>query len=373
MTDSLNIATTNKPLDRIIGWDLLRGCCAYGVAIYHLLAWQKITELHTLGFYGVYLFFVISGASLTVTYYGSFTKVFSLPIFLNFIAVRYMRLAPLFVILVLLSFVWKLKIHGFNADLANKFIANVTFTFGFGTPLTKSIVVGGWSLGIEFVFYLLFPLFIGLIAIGKTGLLITAFGLAVLVQFSWIASTAAIDSVSLSSLTAYHQVPAFVAYFFGGCIIGWLQLHRLWAYPISAFAAMVAIAVFATVLVLLNHPAPEDILFGWRSAILFASCFGLVWWCGQAHFGTRSALWASRLGDVTYGVYLMHPFLFFGLSWLLLPRLASFGKPSSSSVDVWIVMATVLIGCTMLAFFSEKKFERPIRQRSRQWLISKYK
>lgn len=88
------------PLERVLGWDLLRGMCAIAVACYHLLLWQDVAALHTLGSYGVYLFFVLSGASLTYTYGDQLAsrvtaRKFS---FSRFLWVRYLRLAPLYLV-----------------------------------------------------------------------------------------------------------------------------------------------------------------------------------------------------------------------------------------------------------------------------------
>src|SRR4051795_12448261 len=83
---------------RVLGWDVLRGFSAFAVALYHLLYWQGVVSVHTLGSYGVYLFFVLSGASLTYTYAGRLErKELS---YLRFLWVRYIRLAPLFVVLI---------------------------------------------------------------------------------------------------------------------------------------------------------------------------------------------------------------------------------------------------------------------------------
>ena len=57
---------------RVPGWDLLRGICALAVACYHLMFWQDVAAIHTLGSYGVYLFFVLSGASLAYNYIDKF-------------------------------------------------------------------------------------------------------------------------------------------------------------------------------------------------------------------------------------------------------------------------------------------------------------
>ncbi len=67
-------AIDSAPPGRVLGWDLLRGICALGVASYHLMAWQKLADIHSIGFYGVYLFFVLSGASLTLNYLPRFAR-----------------------------------------------------------------------------------------------------------------------------------------------------------------------------------------------------------------------------------------------------------------------------------------------------------
>ena len=99
-----------KTLERVLGWDLLRGLCAIAVTCYHLLYWQKVTELHVFGTYGVYLFFVLSGASLAYTYAGRISAgQFS---FRGFLWVRYLRLAPLYLALMLVVLPWKLLKDG---------------------------------------------------------------------------------------------------------------------------------------------------------------------------------------------------------------------------------------------------------------------
>ena len=139
-----------SPHNRVVGWDLLRGICALSVAIYHLLSWLDIAHLYPLGLYGVYIFFVLSGASLTFTYSSKTeNRCFS---FSNFLFARYLRLAPLYLLLLIFSVPWKLKNEGLDIFLMGKLVSNVFFSFGLYKPVGQSMLVGGWSLGIEFLF-----------------------------------------------------------------------------------------------------------------------------------------------------------------------------------------------------------------------------
>jgi peptidoglycan/LPS O-acetylase OafA/YrhL len=145
-----------KSGERVLGWDLLRGLCAVAVASYHLLSWQDVATLHAWGSYGVYLFFILSGASLAYTYAprlqaGTFR-------FGSFLGVRWMRLAPLYLLLMLLVVPWKAQRVGWGLELLQQVLLNATFLYGFTDPATSALLVGGWSLGIEAIFYLLFPL-----------------------------------------------------------------------------------------------------------------------------------------------------------------------------------------------------------------------
>ena len=90
--------------DRVLGWDLLRGLCALVVALYHLLLWQDVAALHSFGSYGVYLFFLLSGASLAYTYADRFEQ--GRFAFREFLWVRYMRLAPLYLALMAAVLPW---------------------------------------------------------------------------------------------------------------------------------------------------------------------------------------------------------------------------------------------------------------------------
>ena len=352
-----------KAPGRILGWDLLRGCCAYAIISYHLMAWQKVADIHTIGFYGVYLFFVLSGASLVLNYHEQFRTGFSLPVWRRFLFVRYMRLLPLFAVLVAISLLWKIKTGGMTPALMIQALLNLSFTFGLLDPLLSSMVIGGWSLGIEFIFYLMFPLFVRLLGESANDWRRwTAFTALIALQFYWIATTIALDAQSLRSLSAYHQVPAFAAYFFGGCIIGWFYLKKRPGIAIPGWLCLAGILLAGGLMAGLNVDDSAAVLSGWRGATLTALCFALVWWAGLASFSPRFSAWPAFMGDVTYGVYLIHPVLYFGLAFTVAPKLGWPDVTAGPSLTALALGIVIVLTTSAIAYLSEKCFEQPIRR-----------
>ena len=350
-----------KSAERVSGWDLLRGLSAVAVASYHLLLWQDVAAWHSFGSYGVYLFFVLSGASLAYTYlYRMAGKTFA---FSQFIWTRYLRLAPLYLALMALVLPWKLVRDGATEQLVAIYLTNATFTFGFYQPATHAALVGGWSLGIEAVFYLLFPLLLWACQRPRLAWCLMAALLAL--QVVWMIGTVGSAGGYAANAVAYHHAPAFAAYFMGGCMLG--AAYRLGHLPqqIPDRLALPGILAGFAVLLWLNPAQQGDELLGWRGLVSAPLLFALVYLAGQLRLEGRMAATARYLGEATYGIYLVHPIVFFGLVWVLLPRL---GLPGPLQ---WPLMAraglavAVVLLALVAALLSERFFERPLRQRFR--------
>jgi peptidoglycan/LPS O-acetylase OafA/YrhL len=343
--------------DRVLGWDALRGFCALMVAFYHLAHWMGLVELPSLATYGVYLFFVLSGASLAYTYPAE--RLRAPGDVLRFLATRWLRLAPLFLVVCAVFLVMLSARHGGGfPDLGLRLLLNATFAFGLIDPAVTSIPVGGWSLGIEFVFYLLFPALVFAAArpAWRWPLLLVLTGL----QAAWIWRTVGQHGL-LAASVPYHQVPAFGAYFFGGCVIGSLRRQTGPDWPGSAAAT-----VCAGMLLLLLAATPlraGDELLGLRGVTLFLACFGAVYLCGQARVTGRGATFARHFGDVTYGTYLLHPILYFGTAWFAAPQWAA-GAASTR----WLLLAGLIGLACALGWASEHWFEAPLRRWGQRWL-----
>lgn len=345
---------THKP-ERVLGWDMLRGLCALSVASYHLLYWQGLASLHTLGSYGVYLFFILSGASLAYNYGG---KLSGAPAVAAFLATRWLRLAPLYILLCLVFIGFLSVRNGQWVDqLPLRMALNASFAFGLHDPTVWALLIGGWSLGIEFVYYLAFPLVLAVLR-HPVWCALMAVALA-LVQWAWVHGTAGSAQGYAASAVAYHQVPAFCAYFFGGCVIGhWRQGQ---AASLAQPAGVGVWLLMGALLLALNPPQAGDELLGARGAVLFCACFACVDLSGRIRVGERLAPLARWLGDITYGCYLLHPLFFFGFAWFVLPRLGGLDVEQLPLGTKVAVYATVLSLSCLTAAASERWFEAPLR------------
>jgi peptidoglycan/LPS O-acetylase OafA/YrhL len=345
----------NPSRGRVLGWDLLRGLCALTVASYHLLYWLGLAELPALGTYGVYLFFVLSGASLAFNYgRGDLDRPRQI---LGFLAARWLRLAPLYVLLCLIfAGMIRLRSGALPSDAAQRLAWNASFAFGADDPAVTALLIGGWSLGIEAMYYLAFPLAVAVLP--RAWLRYGVFAALTALQWWWIQRTVGALGWS-KAVVAYHQVPAFAAYFFGGCVIGYLRRAQGGDWPIAR--GWFAWLAMAALLGLLMPAVPGDELLAWRGAILFFACFGVVYVSGRVDVRGLARPLARWLGDITYGTYLLHPMLLFGVLWF---GFAAEASDLALPVRVALLFGVLAVACAS-ATASERWFERPLRRLGR--------
>lgn len=171
--------------------DSLRGYAILLVILNHtaqsisgLPAW--LYNISYFGKYGVQLFFVMSAYTLCLSW--SNRKQESNQTFKYFIR-RYFRIAPLYYFgIVFYGILFLLRQNGYihtfllNTDYSFvKVLANVTFTHSLSPATVHSVVPGGWSIGTEMVFYILFPgLFYCLSKLGSKKALIVLVPFAVM-------------------------------------------------------------------------------------------------------------------------------------------------------------------------------------------------
>ena len=353
---------------RVDGIDVLRGLAIFFVLMNHVnmrlflakvpytAGWpeQLVSSLVWKGQYGVQMFFAVSGFLITTTIlrrWGSLSRINVR----DFYALRFARIAPLLLLLlVVLSALHFARLHDFvvperTGGLGRAWLAALTFHVnvleaqrGY-LPANWDIL---WSLSVEEMFYLGFPLLcrllgggklltvvlLGFVVVGPFGRSVLAHGNPVWQEYSYLG---AMDAIAL------------------GCLTAMLVFARQWPRP-----ALRVLAGLGTAVLLF--------IFGFS---IFANSLGLgrsglnmtllaLGTCMIAAAASQSAWRAPQvvrpfllLGQRSYEIYLTHMFVVFALFDFFV-----FGGKSAGSVAFVFVAAifcSAVLGDVVARCYSE--------------------
>ena len=243
-----------------------------------------VKSVFSYGGFGVQLFFVASALTLCMSLERSVGQ----PNWLaKYCVRRYFRIAPMYYFGIVFYFFWSFAKNyvqtGILAPLpqytAFNVFANMVFIHSFVPPAYNSIVPGGWSIGVEMVFYVLFP-FIFLAhrklkspLVLSLVLLAAAYVVALWAQKFTGSSTATDDfmyfnvsnqvHVFLVGILGYYyfsalqRLPKVVVWgLIGLCVVGGMQVGRM-AIPNARFLALTAFACAFVLLAVLMARAPN--------------------------------------------------------------------------------------------------------------------
>ena len=146
----------------------LRGLAAVAVLLYHMVHLTNISPPNYFWFiaryfgYGVHLFFVLSAFSLM---YSTENRVNQPAWVKEYFIKRFFRIAPLFYLLILFF-----AIKAGLSENTSIILLNFLFVFGFSSDV--GLVWGGWTIGVEVIFYLIFPTLILIITTYRVALII---------------------------------------------------------------------------------------------------------------------------------------------------------------------------------------------------------
>ncbi|HEX9081434.1 MAG TPA: acyltransferase, partial [Holophagaceae bacterium] len=307
--------------------DPLRGLLALGVAVYHLGVWFDISRsgsganiaMARIGNYSVSAFFVLSGFLLFRTAHWERLKREGLG---RFWLRRFLRLGPVFYLACALNLAFRL---GMGPTPTPRFILeNATLTFGFFQP-NHALVTGGWYVGLVAILYLAYPAlawlrekagmpFLAALALGLWAWSLPSTLHLVMAQEGW------------NRFHAYVLAPNQVFLLAWGGLLG--ALHGASVRRLDARWALLLALPLVWVLV---KPTPQFFdhlaaLTGWIRYRYLLVVTGLVALAAftrnlEAAPTARPLAWltagVSKLGDWSYGLYLLHPFM----QHLVAPRL----------------------------------------------------
>jgi len=355
----------------------VRAVAAFAVVWHHIelfkhregMASLFDTPLHgfikTLGKNGVFLFFVLSGFLITYLLLAEAQKTGRIDTRAFYIR-RVLRIWPLYYMILILGFIvmplivnsaifeptnytaltqaissdmpWNLVLYAF-------LLPHVALNLGFRVAAASQ----SWSIGLEEQFYIVWPwLFLLLrsggrrLALGMTCLL--AGGLLVTTETNqWVASVLSVFGVRYMSLMAVGCAGAYAFYY-----------HRK---PVQGLfgrrATLVLVSFLGVVFLLVGHRIPHT----WRA--LVAGPVGLAAILVVLSHQIRRINALEALGGVSYGVYMLHPFVIFNVVGVLgLTELEKHGIVAYNFALYTVVVILTVVAAFISFWYVEAPFLR---------------
>ena len=281
----------------------LRGVAALAVVLYHLIHIGGINPPNVFDFIGrdfgfsVHLFFILSGFSLMYSTEPTMNRQDWLP---EYFLKRFFRIAPLFYFMI----VFQVGSQSFSGSL-NKLFLNLTFTFGF-VPFT-GIVWGGWSVGAEMIFYVIFPVLLLTIRTHKSALL---FLIISIVACYFIRSALHMQHINLASPPkwdwSYYSFASNICFFVMGIYAFRVRQQLKEELILRVISPLMAMGLIGWLMFFdggayfFGNGRWDIVLWGFGLAAL------CIWQSAQPSFILANGL-LQYLGERSFSIYLVHP------------------------------------------------------------------
>ncbi|MEP7300803.1 MAG: acyltransferase [Caldimonas sp.] len=344
--------------------DSLRGFAAVYVVVFHMSRVPKpappvpgwLQTFVDFGGSGVTLFFVISGFSMCLTW-DSHVRTGS-PL-RSFYVTRFFRIAPLLYfwlpLYLLRDFAFKgaAGVHSL-AEVA----ANVLFVFNVHEPFQDGIVWASWTIGVEMMFYAIFPLIARYAATLARSTLLMLGATWVVVALGPASGDTPAGS-TLHALTTGHGFLTSLPSFLVGTVVYHL-VHRdnfpsdrrerkAFGYflLLGSIAGLAAIAMNAWSYFLC------PICYG--GVLIACSMIGPTMWLGRA---TR------HIGQISYSLYLNHPNLVYALGPVFMGIYGMGAGLTPSFLACMVLTFLILVPMSNLTF---RLVEKPMMIAGKKW------
>lgn len=291
------------------GLDAARGICACAVAAYHFMAWSGLASPVSMSMFSVYAFFTLSSLTLCIVYGERFSRSIEAISLERYALNRAARILPLLALVsALTSLNTLLRGQPTGGDIAS-FFFTASGIMGFGPAGMLANATGAWSLGVEILFYFLFPCACLL-------LLHQSITVSVLVTLGALTAQCAFLQTLLSDTSLVKQWYLFVsplsfAYYF---CVGFLIYKT--KKPVTGglyigLALLSAVILFSTTW----HLTPETLLSFPLSIILPTIVGTAIWLIFNGDVASPLTRGFEFLGAISYSIYLLHPLVYMVLDY----------------------------------------------------------
>jgi peptidoglycan/LPS O-acetylase OafA/YrhL len=348
-----------KNTDRIETIDALRGLAALYIFVYHLALIPRPNLMVTTlllpiilnGFTGVTLFFLLSGFTLCVTTRGQRWDSYTTS---SFYIKRLFRIIPLYYLLliVIAEYSW-----GWFGFLRNKIglITYVTLSYNLFPPFQQGLVWASWFLGIQMIFYWLFPIMHRCVTSQKKALMFVVLSVFLGATYSYTIDKMHIirfDKVELTYYSWVYQLQVFA-----------IGLLVFFIYDSHMLSNIKKSRLLGTILLVVG-------LMGWILMVIFKEQLPMhkTLWLRSSIYGTiilglllrPIRFIANRIilfyGKISYSLYLNHPIMIYFFA-PLYHSVYSLGY--SNGIHFLICLTITIIPLTFVSYLTYRFIELP--------------
>ncbi len=283
--------------------DSLRGIAILLVVGVHILSYFKVNtseffppllEKYIYDFRcGVALFFIVSAYTLALSHDRRKGEQYANR---NFFIRRFFRIAPTYYLAILCIVLYTLYESPtyINAIPTFWFASNITFTNTLSPYFIGIIVPGGWSVSVEFMFYLLFPLIIIWVKDTNRSLIFFCITILIASVFHYtFKDDSFLSKFEFMEINFYYQLPIF----FLGLLAYNVAFKR--DYKINAYTY---ILIAGICIILSNIPLPY--YFMWSIAFTI-----LIIVLSNYPIKAFSNSVLAKVGKVSFSMYILHFFI----------------------------------------------------------------
>lgn len=295
-------------LERNHGLDILRGLAALGIAAYHYLFMAHGIAVASLGTFGVYLFFMLSGLTMMMVYGPTFSSEISLADALRFYRNRIARILPLLCAVaafhLVVAVLSQSSIRLIGGQIITSFLTG-SGLFALHLPGYLSTVMGGWSLGIEIGFYAIFPVACLLASHAHLRTLIFVVSILVLAQQGVLLLLQRLATDDPTRFWHYYTTPLMFAPFFAlGVLVYRAGRRERMLLLFVGLGLAGVIAAYSS----LTESSPLHSNLHYLVLTVLSTIALYSFYCMAVP--QRLDRIASFLGNISYALYLTHPLVF---------------------------------------------------------------
>lgn len=340
--------------------DCLRAVAIILVLVVHSNVLSNGPEFFFIGQRGVQLFYIVSAFTLLMSLQersGERRGIF------NYFLRRYFRVAPLFYFALIGNLIYR-NLYGLPPFSISEILLGVALLHGLSPELINTIVIGGWSVAVEFTFYLFLPFIFKYITSLKKSIYFLFFCIFV----CWWVSYKLKDSHPLYSeyFTFMWFVIQFPVFLMGVVSVFLMKnLKKLSAdYQTKKISFII---VVLSCLIFLNIKTKNETLYESSLCLMFfvvgISLHGWTFFVNK-HM--------AFVGKISYSMYLLHFFVIIAFEKILVRFGFDFHPESTIYRYLWFtfVFVVVFLVSVPLSYWSWKYIETPFISMGRRIIKS---